>query len=234
MHRVAILSALVALGSLQMATPAPVNAATPAVPVVTGNMNCTSYITGPEKIVGNVKVPDGASCTLGYLPDPSTLCCNPPPPPGFGAVWVTGNVTVGKGSKLTVGLNSIITGNIHADHCGFVEFVSEGNETVMGNVQITHCDGSVPGDPAFLSTGSGSLIHGDFHCNDNTGPCIVEGAIVGGNAEIKNDLSPDALWPSMIYDNHIGKGLKCEKIVPQPLGGGNVVGEKKEGQCAGF
>jgi hypothetical protein len=231
MKPIAMMIMFAALGSLALTAPITVTAATPAVPVLVGNISCSSYIPGPLTIKGNVKVPDGASCELGYMPDPSTPCCNPTPPPGYGLVWVTGNVTVGRGSNLSLGLNSTVVGNLQANHCGFVEFVSEGSEFVQGNVQISHCDGSTPGEPAFLSTGTGSRIHGNFECRDNTGPCILEGAIVGGNAQMTNNVTDT---PSMIYDSHIFKNLECQKNVPLPIGDNNTVAGKKQGQCAKF
>jgi hypothetical protein len=223
-----------------------------------GITSCTTYITGPSTITGDVVVPDGASCSLGYVPPPTTLCCNPPPPPGFGPVHVTGNVTVGHGSSLTIGLNSTIAGNVQATNCGFVEFVSEGNEEVGGNVQVENCNGgATQGQPAFLSTGTGSRIDGNLQCQNNTGPCVLEDAYVGdnvpvmnnmcpvgsetsrieanqifGNVQVMNNVSPGA--PSKIESNHISGNLQCQNNSPPPNGSGSTIAGNEQGQCVGF
>jgi hypothetical protein len=246
MKRIAILGMITALGTLLAVAPGAAPASTPG--VVVGNITCTGTIPGPTKIVGNVVVPDGASCVLGLVPDPSISCCILTD----NSVWVTGNVTVGHGSNLTVGLNSTIVGNLQADHCGFVELVSEGAEVVQGNVQISHCNGgSHTGDPAFESTATGSRIGGNLECHDNTGPCILEGAFVHGNVQVTNNVSPGS--PSMIDDNtvqgdvqvtnnvstgvpsviaanSIAGNLQCQGNVPAIMAYGNRA-KQRQGQC---
>jgi Collagen triple helix repeat (20 copies) len=199
-----------------------------------GSTSCSTYITGPQTIQGNVVVPDGAYCSLGYVPPYTTPCCNPTPPPGYGPVLVTGNVTVGKGSSLVVGLNSTISGNLLAKNCAFVELVSEGNEEVDGNVQILNCNGgSTSGDPAFLSTGTGSVIYGSFQCMNNTGPCVLEVATVGATVQIVNNVTSS---PSKIEANQIFGNLQCLNNSPSPSGSGsgNKVTGSEQGQCTGF
>lgn len=239
---------LAALGALLATAPAALAADT----------ICTTYITGPQAIIGNVVVPDGASCLLGWVPPPTTLCCNPPPPPGFGPVSVSGSVTVGHRSNLVVGSQSTIAGNLQANNCGYVELVSESSEVIDGNVQIAKCNGgATPGQPAFLSTGSGSRILGNFQCQNNTGPCVLEGAFVGqyvqvlynvtpagslpsqiddnqilGSVQVMNNVFPGS--PSIIDNNHISGSLQCQSNSPPPTGAGNTVARGKQGQCAGF
>jgi hypothetical protein len=195
-----------------------------------GDTNWTTNILGPLTIDGNVVVPDGASCSLGYLPPSATPCCIS----SSSAVQVTGNVTVGHGSGLTVGVNSTIAGNLQANNCNFVELVDQGSETVGSNVQIGNCTGQ----PAFVSTGTGSLIGGDFQCDNNTGPCILDGDYVGGNVQVMNNVSP-AGSPSIISYDHIAKNLQCQNNSPTPIGGANymVAGnnhQSSEGQCLDF
>jgi hypothetical protein len=176
-----------------------------------------------------VVVPAGAYCTLGWDPPSSDNCCNPPIPSGYGIVQVTGNVTVGTGASLVVGLNSTIAGNINAKGCNFVELVSEGNEEVDGNVQIFNCTGN----PAFLSTGSESAIYGSFQCLNNTGPCVLEEAIVGATVQVMNNLTSS---PAKIEANQIFGNLQCQNNSTPPTNGGsgNKVAGNEQGQCVGF
>jgi hypothetical protein len=191
-----------------------------------GDTTCSSNLTGVT-IDGNVVVPDGANCSLGYVPPSTTPCCISSPP-GY-AVVVTGNVTVGDGSSLIVGLNSTIAGDVQATNCNFVELVSEGSEIVGGNVQILNCNGQ----PAFLSTGTGSLIGGDFQCHNNIGACVLSGAYVGGNVQVINNVISGGSSSEISY-SHIAKNLQCRSNRPPPIGGHNVVAGRKKGQCAGF
>lgn len=190
---------------------------------------CTNNITGPETIYGDVDVPAKGYCTLGWDPPASTSCCNPPFPTGYGVVVVTGNVTVEQGASLVVGLNSIIVGTIWAKNCNFVELVSEGKEEVDGNVQIISCTGQ----PAFLSTGTGSVIRGGFQCLNNAGPCTLEEAIVGGAVQVLNNVTPSA---SKIEADQVFGNLQCQNNSPAPTNGGsgNTVYGSEQGQCADF
>jgi hypothetical protein len=218
---------------------------------------CNSYVTGPGTITGNVVVPSGTTCRLGWVPPSTTACCNPPPPPGYGPVHVTGNVTVASGASVILGLNSTVDGNLQATGCGYVELVSEGNEEVFGNIQVTNCNGgSTPGQPAFLSTGTGSRIDGSLQCHNNTGPCILESAFVGANVEIIQNVNPSGSQqqklesnqilgnlqitnnvtpgsPAKITSNQVAGNLQCQSNIPLPTGSGNVAGNEG-GQCVGY
>jgi hypothetical protein len=140
---------------------------------------------------------------------------------------VTGNVTVGQGASLVVGLNSTINGSIYANSCNFVELVSEGNEQVGGNVWIINCTGN----PSFLSTGTNSVISGSFECLFNSGPCVLEIATVGGGVQVLYNVGPS---PSKFEYNHISNNLQCEGNSPSPSGDSNNVGGTMQGQCTGF
>ncbi len=188
---------------------------------------CTAPITkGP--IFGDVVVPNGANCLLGYDPPPSNPCCESASPGT--AVVVTGSVTVGTGASLTVGLNSIIIGSIVASNCNYVELVSEGSEYVGGNVTISNCAGQI----AFLTVGTGSVIGGSLSCSNNTGPCIIEDAYVGGSVTVDSNVSP-AGSPSQVYFNTISGNLQCTGNGSSvPIGSNNNVAGNKTGQCVGF
>jgi hypothetical protein len=191
--------------------------------------SCSTNIAGPATIHGDVVVPPGGHCSLGWVPPYATPCCNPPIPSGYGIVQVTGKVMVGTGASLVVGLNSKIVGGIQAKGCNFVELVSEGNEEVGGDVQICNCTGN----PAFLSTGTGSAIHGSFQCLNNSGPCTIESATVGGSAHFIGNVNSSA---SRIEGNRIHGNLLCLSNSPVPANGGhaNTVSGSEQGQCVGF
>jgi predicted acyltransferase (DUF342 family) len=144
-------------------------------------------------------------------------------------VSVTGSVAVGQGASLVVGLNSTIAGDIQAKNCNFVELVSEGNEEVDGNVQIFNCTGQ----PAFLSTGTGSVIYGNFQCLNNSGPCTLEEAMVGGAVQVLSNVTPS---PTKIEADQIFGNLQCQNNSPAPTGSGsgNTVHGTEQGQCVGF
>lgn len=191
--------------------------------------SCTNNITGPAIIQGDVVVPAGGYCSLGWVPPYTTPCCNPPIPSGYGIVQVTGKVIVGTGASLVVGLNSRIIGSIQAKGCNFVELVSEGNEEVDGDVQIFNCTGN----PSFLSTGTGSAIFGSFQCLNNTGPCTIELATVGGSAQFIGNVTSTV---SKIEGNRIYGNLLClsNSVVPTNGGSPNTVSGSEQGQCVGL
>ena len=87
--------------------------------------------------------------------------------------------------------------------------MSEGNEEVDGNVQIFNCTGQ----PAFLSTGTGSVIYGNFQCINNTGPCTLEEAMVGGAVQVLSNATPS---PTNIEADQIFGNLQCQKTA-RPL-----------------
>jgi hypothetical protein len=146
-------------------------------------------------------------------------------------VQVTGNVTVGTGASLVIGLNSTIAGHITAKGCNFVGLVSEGNEEVDGNVQILGCTGN----PSFLSPGNFSAIYGNLQCLNNTGPCSLESAIVGGSVQFMNNVSVSGSL-NKLEANQISRNLQCQSNNPAPTNGGsvNTVAGSKQGQCVGL
>jgi len=177
-------------------------------PVIKGG-NCTGAIAGPLTIQGDVNVPPGANCAIGWVPPSTTPCCNPPFPSNNGPVRVNGNVKVGKGASFTLGLNSVVTHNLTADGCTFVELVSEGNEEVDGDVHVTHCTGGLLGGPAFQSSGSGTAIHGNFECQSNTASCDLEGATVGHDAHVNGNASAVSAF-TLAFDK-ISGNLECKE-----------------------
>jgi hypothetical protein len=194
-----------------------------------GVTSCTTNITGPATIQGDVVVLLGGYCSLGWVPPTATPCCNPPIPNGYAIVQVRGKVMVGTGASLVVGLKSQIVGSVQAKSCNFVELVSEGNEEVDGDVQIVNCTGN----PAFLSTGTGSTIYDSFQCLKNAGPCTIELATVTGSAQFIGNVTSSA---SQLEGNRIYGNLLCLSNSPAPSNGGviNKVRGSEQGQCVGL
>ncbi len=195
------------------------------------DITCTvanSPLEGP--VDGNVVVPAGNGCTL------------------LGAT-VAGNVTVG-GSLYIDGRSiypiSTIAGNLQANSgCTYVEINPYGapyNTIVSGNVQIANCTGRgnpyYPGE-AFGARGKGSIIFGNFQCQNNAASCILANVVVFGNVQVNNNTSTPGT-PSEIVDNTIFQDLQCENNSPSPTGlstnlavFGNP-GQSSEGQCLNF
>ena len=98
-----------------------------------------------------------------------------------------------------------------------------------GNVQIFNCTGSV----AFLSVANGSVIHGNFQCLNNTGPCNLANATVGGSVQFINNVTSSG---SQIYSNRIFGNLQCQNnsVAPTNFGYVNTVSGVEQGQCAGL
>jgi hypothetical protein len=119
-----------------------------------GDTSCSGLIGGGRTVTnidGNVTVPDGTSCTLSF-------------------VNITGNVRVGRDATLIVSAYtepSSIDGDIEAKNCIGVGLL--GNVTVGGNLNINSCNGT--GSSGFR--GPDVVIHGNFECRSNAGPCLA-------------------------------------------------------------
>ena len=148
---------------------------------------CVGTLSG--NIVGNVVVPNGASCTLSDA-------------------TVTGNVQVSQNAILTVDATeqpATIDGNVEANQCAFA--LLEGGVTVGGNVQLQQC-GQRSG---FL--GPGIKIRGNFHCVGDPGGCEADLGAVGGNVLIQSNGSTAASDISLVS---VGGNLVCQSNTPAP------------------
>src|SRR5215469_8758872 len=122
-----------------------------------GDMSCSGLIGGGRAVTninGNVTVPAGTSCTLSF-------------------VNITGNVEVGQNATLVVSAYtepSEIGGNIEANNCNSV--LLQGNVTVGGNLNISSCSGTGTALKNGFQ-GPDALIHGNFECQSNAGPCLA-------------------------------------------------------------
>src|SRR5262249_37147489 len=101
--------------------------------------------------------------------------------------------------------------------------------TVRGNVSITSCDGT--GWNGFQ--GPDVIIHGDFDCRFNEGPCLAWLGTVSENVHIHSNKSQAASDISLVS---VGGNLHCEHNSPAPthLHGPSWVDGRSQDQCAGF
>jgi hypothetical protein len=206
---------------------------------------CNTTITGGT-VSGNLIVPPGATCTLVgvtvtgnvQVQENATLMIYLySPPSGFNIAensTIDGNVQVGVGASLSTsepfGVLTI-AGNLNADQCSSVGLV---NPIVDGNVRISNCTG--PFENEYI----GGEIGGNFDCSGNSAGCILQFGKVNGNVMINNNnhINGNGDAPNVVAGNTIGGNLQCQGntaitdvlIVAEP----NIVGDHKQGQCAGF
>jgi hypothetical protein len=175
------------------------------------NTSCTGLLQGV--INGNVVVPDGATCLL----DSTT---------------VSGNVLVGKGASLSVGVFGSVTisGNLKADQCASVSITPVPGPyavSIGGNVAIRSCTGM-----SGFDVGQGSLtIGGNFLCQFNSAPCFAQRGSIGGNANVSRNSG----GTSIVAGNQIDGNLLCSgNTAVINASAPNTVAGKRLGQCTGF
>ncbi len=181
---------------------------------VAGNVACTGLIGGQSTLTsidGDVTVPAGKYCTLSF-------------------VSIMGNVYVGANATLIVSAYaepSTIGGDIEAANCNSA--LLNGNVEVGGNVLIHACTGSSPNG----FRGPDVVIHGNFECSANAGPCLAWLGRIGGNVHIANNVSPAASEISLVS---VAGNLDCVNNSPAPthLHGPSWVDGEAQNQCAGF
>jgi hypothetical protein len=179
-----------------------------------GDMNCSGLIGGGRTVAnidGNVSVPEGKSCTLSF-------------------VNITGNVRVGRDATLVVSAYaepSEIGGDIEAKNCKSV--LLQGNVTVGGNLNINSCNGTASNG----FQGPDVLIHGNFECRSNAGPCLAWLGTVDEGVHIQSNQAQTASDVSLIS---VKGNLNCESNSPAVTHshGPSWVDGHSQGQCAGF
>jgi hypothetical protein len=179
-----------------------------------GDVSCLGPIGGGRTVTnidGNVTVPDGTSCTLSF-------------------VKITGNVGVGQNATLIVSAYtepSEIGGDVEAKGCNSV--LLQGNVTVGGNLNIHSCGGTAPNG----FQGPDVLIHGNFECRSNAGPCLAWLGTVDEDVHIQSNNTQVASDVSLVS---AGGNLNCEGNWPVPTHshGPSWVDGRSQGQCAGF
>jgi hypothetical protein len=170
-----------------------------------------------------------------------------------GGGTVSGNVTVRAGNSLELDHQWVIAGDLKATNCAFVNLNDHGpyppfppgttyTTTIGGNVDIDSCSGGLGIYWAFFNQ-PGTVIMGNFTCQNNTVACYLQGATIGGNVTISNNNYPVPvpIHPyTSISNNIIINNLKCQNNSPTPLvgaGTNTVLGNpaaNSEGQCIGF
>lgn len=153
---------------------------------------------------------------------------------------MTGNVTVGNNVSITLNGNWVISGNLQANGCDYVNLNTNGNipvayNTVIGGkVEILNCTGGL---------GIGRAFFNQPGCQNNNAACYLIGATVGGNVDVVNNVYAPPIGPlanSTIKTNTILQNLVCQGNSPAPLvgkGTNTVIGNNNhnsEGQCLGF
>jgi tannase/feruloyl esterase len=179
-----------------------------------GDMNCSGLIGGGRTVTnidGNITVPDGKSCTLSF-------------------VSIQGNVRVGRGGTLVVSAYtepSQIGGDVEAKNCKSV--LLQGNVTVGGNLNIHSCSGTTSNG----FQGPDVLIHGNFECRSNAGPCLAWLGTVDEDVHIQSNQSQAASDVSLIS---VGGNLDCQGNSPAVTHshGPSWVDGRSQGQCVGF
>jgi hypothetical protein len=179
-----------------------------------GDMNCSGLMGGGRTVTnidGNVTVPEGKSCTLSF-------------------VNIKGDVRVGRDASLIVSAYtepSAIDGDVEAKNCRSV--LLQGNVTVRGNLSINSCNGTAWSG----FQGPDVVIHGDFECQSNAGPCLAWLGTVGENIRIQSNKSQGASDISLVS---VGGNLHCQGNSPAPthLHGPSWVDGESQGQCGGF
>jgi feruloyl esterase len=177
-------------------------------------MHCSGLVGGGSTVTNidsNVTVPEGKSCTLSF-------------------VNIKGNVRVERDATFIVSAYtepSTIGGDIEARHCRSV--LLQGNVTVGGNLSINSCDGT--GWSGFQ--GPDVVIHGNFECQSNAGPCLAWLGAVGENLHIQSNKSQAASDVSLVS---VRGNLRCQGNSPAPTRshGPSWVDGQSQGQCAGF
>jgi hypothetical protein len=179
-----------------------------------GDMSCPGLIGGGPTVTnidGNVTVPDGASCTLSF-------------------VHITGNVEVGRNATLIVSAYTEpveIGGDIEAKDCNSV--LLQGNVTVGGNLNINSCNGTASNG----FQGPDVLIHGNFECRSNAGPCLAWLGTIDEDVHIQSNQAQAASDISLVS---VKGNLNCEGNSPAPTHshGPSWVDGHSQGQCAAF
>ena len=125
-----------------------------------------------------------------------------------------GNIVVGTGATL-LATSVTINGNLQAE--GADDVTVNGRSTFGGSIQI------VQGGSASIEK---ARINGDILFDDNVGPLLANGNVLGGNLQAFQNTSGVTLTGNRMKGN-----LQCKENTPAPSGGGNRAASKED-QCA--
>ncbi len=184
-------AALVATGGLLTQAPA----------AHAGDYECREAL-GDVTIVGNLLVPDDATCTLT-------------------GTDVQGSIVVKSRANLDA-TGVTVTGGLQGESPASV--VVQGGSSFGNGVSLRKAEDV--NDPAVGKINiSNATITGDLALEDNREPIdVFDNDIVGSVQANKNTGELE------ISKNRIGNGLQCQDNNPPPVGGANIA-KQKQGQC---
>ncbi len=166
-----------------------------------GNYECREAL-GDVTIVGNLLVPDDATCTLN-------------------GTDVQGSIVVKSRANLDA-TGVTITGGLQGESPASV--VVDGGSSFGNGVSLRKAE-DVNNPAAGKIDISNTTVTGDLALEDNREPIdIFDNDIVGSVQANKNTGGLE------ITDHQIGNGLQCQDNNPFPTGGGNIA-KQKQGQC---
>jgi len=156
---------------------------------------------GADTIVGNLLVPDDATCTLN------------------GTIVQGGIVVKSRASLFATGIQA--TGGLQGESPTKVIL----SASRLGNSVSVRKGGATKVDPDTLDIRDQTYINGDLQLEENVGSVsLADNDIVGSIQANKNTGG------LVITGNRIGNGLQCQDNNPPPTGGGNIA-KQAQGQC---
>ncbi len=186
---------IIAAASLLVGTPA----------AYASDFECRGEV-GAVTIVGNLIVPDDATCTL------------------YGT-YVQGGIVVKSRATLYTdgpwGVGITATGSIQGESPAKIVL----KDSSIGNSVSVRKGGPITGQPGVALEMSGTYINGDVQLEENIGSVsLVDNEVTGSIQANKNTGGLE------IRDNLINNGLQCQDNNPFPTGGNNIA-KQKQGQC---
>ncbi len=156
---------------------------------------------GAVTIVGNLIVPDDATCVLV-------------------GTEVQGNIVVKSRANLDAS-GVTATGGVQGESPARVEI----RRSTLGNsVSLRKAEDVTPPDDGELAV-INSFVKGDIQLEENREPIRLEGSEVVGSIQANKNTGGVE-----ITGNLIGNGLQCQDNTPPPIGSGNVA-KQFQGQC---
>jgi hypothetical protein len=170
-----------------------------------GDAECRGTI-GADTIVGNLIVPDDATCTLN-------------------GTHVEGAITVKSRSTLfATGITS--TGGIQGESARHVNIQ---NSEIGNNISLRKGGANTPaGDETVAVDIRGTGISGDIQVSDSERAVNLADNTTRGSIQVEKNVGGVA-----INGNRIGNALQCQQNNPSPTGTGNFA-KQFQGQCAGM
>ncbi len=166
-----------------------------------GDFECRGTL-GPVTIVGNLLVPDDATCVLT-------------------GTQVQGSIMVKSRANLEA-TGATVTGGLQGESPASVLI---GGDSRFGNGISLRKAEDVNNPAAGKIDISATYVNGDLQLEENREPISLrDNEIVGSVQANKNTGGLE------ITGNQIGNGLQCQDNNPPPVGGGNVA-KQKQGQC---